>query len=185
MRQHPNICKSIKWGGAAVTVGRWLAPWWLFAAFVGASFVWLKSKSPVVSLTLFASAPYVILGAGAAFSRLCVSPERGPLWTAIPAILIAVYHGWLLSGYVHDPDYPTPRPGSELYFSADQATGISYILSGAFFSFLALLWLVLIFWKPRLRPWRVRDDRLCPKCDYGRTGLAAGAVCPECGEDAA
>jgi len=23
---------------------------------------------------------------------------------------------------------------------------------------------------------------LCPKCHYDRTGLAAGAVCPECGK---
>jgi len=30
---------------------------------------------------------------------------------------------------------------------------------------------------------RVRVD-LCPKCDYDRTGLSAGAVCPECGSKA-
>jgi hypothetical protein len=28
---------------------------------------------------------------------------------------------------------------------------------------------------------RFRKGNLCPRCNYDRTGLAAGAVCPECG----
>jgi hypothetical protein len=35
-------------------------------------------------------------------------------------------------------------------------------------------------WRVDVRARRAAFN-LCPKCDYDRTGLAAGAVCPECG----
>ncbi len=34
---------------------------------------------------------------------------------------------------------------------------------------------------PPLIRWRRRRAGRCPKCNYDRTGLSSGAVCPECG----
>ena len=52
------------------------------------------------------------------------------------------------------------------------------------------LWIPIVVWLvPTARAWRLdtlarRRARLnlCPKCNYDRTGLAPGAVCPECGQ---
>ena len=43
-----------------------------------------------------------------------------------------------------------------------------------------LAWAMISVWR---RDTRARRDlvNLCPKCNYDRTGLAPGAVCPECG----
>ncbi len=42
-------------------------------------------------------------------------------------------------------------------------------------------WWVLMLIPGRLRRWRRRRAGRCEQCGYGREGLAAGAVCPECG----
>jgi len=89
-------------------------------------------------------------------------------------------------------------PGRAIYFSGGQLlSGQAYAAEGGRdwgidTTFPVPLWLpaiaVLI---PTTIAWRLdslarRRARLnfCPKCSYDRTGLAAGAVCPECGSKA-
>lgn len=64
------------------------------------------------------------------------------------------------------------------------ANKATWLFWGKCFSIAVPLLVVLsgasIYW---LRP-RTRSPHACPACDYNRTGLAAGAVCPECGASA-
>ncbi len=53
------------------------------------------------------------------------------------------------------------------------------------FPFLLCLGMTVIAWRRDALIHRRERLGLCPKCNYDRTGLAPGVVCPECGSAAA
>ena len=74
-----------------------------------------------------------------------------------------------------------PRPfGPTFWFETNEVLGqITWFVPG-WFPFTACLVATVVARKLDAVARRSRLN-LCPKCNYDRTGLAAGAVCPECG----
>ncbi len=143
--QHPRIRKTIKWGGAVVTV--------LLVV------VWIGSEWGGIGYLSQSGSGFEIAAGSIYFSfRAWLEPYSTG--------------GWQLSAHSGGFDrWPSWRGDSQLW------------------------WLRLPLWIPfvamllatgaalRLDTLARRRAKLhvCPKCNYDRTGLAAGAVCPECG----
>lgn len=77
------------------------------------------------------------------------------------------------------PEWPEwPDPWVWMPYHIDAVPWHAYVVP---------LWIPLLFGHALATPAglgmrRLRFDHLCPACGYDKTGLAAGAVCPECGE---
>ena len=147
MKPHPRIRKTVKWGGAVVTVLLvvvWIGSGWL-CGFVAPS------------------------------SRALTGVDRGRLGLA-----------W----FDASSEYPVNLAEANR-FSHGLSIRLGWYserLPDATLTWIPLWPLLLIAMLSTLTAWRLdtlarRRARLnlCPKCDYDRTGLAAGAVCPECG----
>ena len=93
---------------------------------------------------------------------------RAVVLTAAAVVLLICVYSFLL--------------GNEVFNGSFENEPIAwYFLAKGIFCSLALyLSLLLIEGIHRLR-----SDGTCAKCGYDRRGLAAGAVCPECGEPGA
>jgi hypothetical protein len=158
MKPHPRIRKTIKWGGAAVTVllagllitSRWWNYDWSWGPLTAYSF------SGSLGLN-HRSSP----GAGdSTYYGFSITPylHRGIDWWSAPICgdytLMNGLHrstGWRLQ-------VPTLLPFSMT------------------FTVTMYCWLSEWFARRRARL------NLCPKCNYDRAGIGAGAVCPECGD---
>ena len=151
MKPHPRIRKTIKWGGAAVTVLLvvvWIGSgWW--------SVGWTSGRYGSVSV-----------GGGQVIAMWC---DTSSLKSDI---------GWRFRERA----------------SAPYVSRFRYCLSfgsapGLWFAQIPLWCVAPIPLCATAAAWRLdtlarRRARLnlCPKCNYDRTGLAVGAVCPECGK---
>ena len=146
MKPHPRIRKTIKWGGAAVTVLLvvvWIGSGWWDWGYYG--------------------------------RRLGVGLTRGELSIVSDLRLKGWGHaGWESS---FDPNWRFPigcfeyQPvylGWTLYIPL-----WAPVVATSFVSYCA--------WRLDTLSRRRARVGLCPKCNYDRTGLAVGAVCPECG----
>jgi hypothetical protein len=151
VKPHPRIRKTIKWGGAAVTVLLvvvWIGSGWFIIDWEG--------SNKGVSLRGGRIAIH-----GADFER-DVRPLPGlqiyrPRGTTFSLQLTQFYwvdniYGWLLIV----PQWVLTAP----------------VLFGT-----ATAWRLDTLARRRAR----LTPHLCPKCSYDRTGLAKDAVCPECG----
>ncbi len=148
MKPHPRIRKTIKWGGAVVTVLLLVA--------------WASS-----------GAVYVLLG----LYERCVIGFHSGEFIVDSAHWFAPFAGVDAGRYLgHGFTWPNswlPHTGRSQY-------GRSIAIP---------LWmLVLLALSVTVAAGRLDDIarrraklNLCPKCNYDRTGLAIGAVCPECG----
>ena len=149
MKSYPRIRKTVKWGGAVVTV--------LLVV------VWIKSGL----LLIHWDTPTTML----------MSVEMGRVqFGPMPRSLSHTRPGW--------HQYPlsplTLRMGLEWM---DDASGRHYLIPLWIPAALSLL-CTSSAWALDIRSSRQQRNArlgLCPKCNYDRTGLAAGAVCPECG----
>ena len=164
MKPHPRIRKTIKWGGAVVTV--LLAVVWIWSG-------WIR---------------FVIY----------TGSEFGP---------IGVKHGQIHIGIVtvHSSAVPIsprgyfviqnqPAPEWRWWFGRSYATARATVSSPVLLyseqSFIAPLWPFVVASMLACGIACYRDDlfarrarlNLCLSCNYDRAGLAAGAVCPECGQ---
>jgi hypothetical protein len=154
MRPHPRIRKTIKWGGAAVTVLLvvvWIGSGWVFVTHSG-------GEDPFVE----------IRGGEFSFSQ----PGPGPVVSRTTCGLNAhrVCQTWL-------PRWNGGSSGGLANWHLELNIPL-WLPVVAFAIPTAAAWV----YESRYR--RRAKLNLCPHCGYDRTGLAggAGAVCPECGK---
>jgi len=150
MKPHPrlpNIRKTVKWGGAAVTV--------LLVV------VWIGSGWWFVSLSNSTGG--------------CLALEHGRLNVVIPNAdsNLSTNPGLYASRCQFRMwwSFEASHPGYAFY--CVPLWGIAGIVACA-------TWVVWWFDALALRRDRIAANQ-CPKCEYDRTDLAAGAICPECG----
>ncbi len=146
MKPHPKLRKTIKWGGAAVTV--------LLVV------VWIGSRWWAVE------------------------------WHSDLGWLCGLQPGQLIIGNVDSSNIGFPL-GWRADRSHSSTMGWWYFYQRRYdgWWFLFPLWVpISLFLLPTIIAWRLdtlahRRARLnlCPKCNYDRAGIAAEAVCPECG----
>ena len=151
MKPHPRIRKTIKWGGAVVTVLLvvvWVGSGWWRGDWVGVHSSWGFSGGAVY---MAGHRPY---------------PAE---WLGLTVNARVRGSGWMLM--------PTTNLAGD---NVDPKRYRNYILP---------LWIPTILtlaityraWHLDTLARRRAKLNLCSKCNYDRTGLAAGAVCPECG----
>jgi hypothetical protein len=146
MKPHPKIRKTIKWGGAAVTL--LLAAVWVVS--LGLIITWIAGPTDLVhvdqGVVRLIHRPHAEQGTGFRTLRPpgIMKPVVSFRWSSDA-------RGWS----VRLPLWP--------------AIGVACVAT-------------LVAW--RLDTLARRRERLgrCPKCNYDRAGIAAGAVCPECGD---
>jgi hypothetical protein len=157
MRPHPRIRKTAKWGGAIATallVGVWIgSAWWI---------LWWGSGE--------------MNEAAIASGRLYFRRESSPSGA------ISFPKGWSLRSAGHaSMDWSYEKgSGGTLNFGSRRIEITDTRIP---------LWIpVCIMLIPTVAAWRLdviarrrAMPHLCTKCRYDRTGLAPGAVCPECG----
>ena len=159
MKPHPSphrIRKTIKWGGAAVTVplvGVWVASVWCGATCETDDQKGRVSGCAVAHGTLHAGLIAKYDGfqpqpAGWHWSVSSIPP--GMSWWAVHV-----------------------RTGPDWFAELPLWIPVSLCLPPA-----AAAWYLDTLARRRVRL------NLCPKCNYDRAGLAAGTVCPECGKAA-
>jgi hypothetical protein len=149
VKPHPRIRKTVKWGGAVVSVVLvvvWVGSGWF-------SVVWESKYSGAGGIQ---SGQFVVL-AYRTLSR--PTPDAG--WTV-------TRRDWQFKwsfGWIHGPglmcvSVPLYAPAVIALFMSESA------------------------WRLDTLARRRARVGFCPKCHYSRTGLAVGAVCPECGTGA-
>jgi hypothetical protein len=160
MKPHPKIRKTIKWGGAAVTVLLvvvWVASgWFRLVAFSGWNDTLGVSRGRVsISIPRDRTVPGFVRTK--VYIRQALSFARGRWdWN--------FQHQQSLVG--------TSLNGIALRVTTESV----YVPIWALLIPVAGLTLLAHI----LGSHRARSN-LCPKCGYDRTGLSVGAVCPECG----
>ena len=157
MKPHPRIRKTIKWGGAAVTV--------LLVV------VWIGSEW------------FVVLGS-IAYREVRI--EHGSVQVGqIPEDLTALVHDepnrfWWGS-------YSAPNPSFNPWWIVWRDAPRNFPRGSApmWMCVSAVALPTLVAWRLDALARRRALLNLCPKCNYDRAGLGAGAVCPECGTPSA
>ena len=157
MKPHPRIRKTVKWGGAAVTVLLlvvWIGSGWYLVSFTHGDY-WVKVSSGCATLT-HETRP-LFGGQNGWHAESVVSPPPG-----YPG-----YQRWYWKPAYWRTYYPWETSWSVSLWAPSLAAGF----------FASIAWAAEILARRRARRW----VHLCSNCRYDRTGLAAGAVCPECG----
>ncbi len=160
MKPHPRIRKTIKWGGAVVTV-------LLVVVWVGSgrmSLYWMNGRGFMANVNRGLIQLHYPAG-GFIGSVLQASPRASNLPPALEPMWAKEVHEWDLLCWVqwHDGQYRNGR-GIPIWIAV-----------------LGALSLTSIAWRLDTLARRRTRLNLCPKCNYDRTGLVGGAVCPECG----
>ena len=147
MNPHPKIRKTVKWGGAAVTV-------LLGVVWIGSGW-W--------NLTYRTSGGLKYLIAGGAFGI-----ERP---SYVPGFVLNSEWNWERGKFSRYwlPEFHSFAKTWNVFLPLWMPAGVAAA--------------IMVFAGHLDTPARRRARlNLCPKCNYDRSGLAAGAVCPECGE---
>ncbi len=148
MKPHPRIRKTIKWGGAVVTV--LLVVVWIGSGWWG---VWWWSKGGDC--------------AAIAMGTLIVGTQDYPVPASDAGLSI---EGSSLKNF-----------GWWIRFADDSGPTVWQLFVPLWLPMLSSLLITALAWRLDLLAWRRERMGKCPKCHYDRTGLAPGAVCPECG----
>jgi hypothetical protein len=157
MKPHPRppiIRKTIKWGGAAVTV--LLVVVWAASVWHGVS--WYGKSG---------NGFFYIERGGAT----CLSTSL-----AVPPELKGLTHWHLTHWRPPDPFRLCWWPRFIARRGADWALTIPLWMPTALASSL-----FMGAWRREYLAHRRERDHLCPKCNYDRTGILKDAKCPECG----
>jgi hypothetical protein len=170
MTPHPRIRKTIKWGGAVVTlllVAAWIgSAWWSGICRIGE----LRGCSCVKGRLYFwkdaATANHRFMSDEALSARLQGRELVAP--TAPHASLFAC---------------SIDQGGGSLDCTFDvRGDSTEYQIAVPLYALAAAsLTLTLAAWRLDTLARRRANVNLCPHCNYDRTGLAGGAACPECG----
>ncbi len=190
MKPHPRIRKTIKWGGAVVTV--LLVVVWGGSGWWDVVWFWSQGRSVAGPASPAAEIVQITLGAG------CVYVQHGRFgWntsvtaSTFPGTVTLVsrrsfhmncpYWWWQFAPVSVDDASPGEIPsfGGAAFTRITSAWNICLWPLAIVSATLAALGFVL-----DARARRRARVGLCPKCQYDRTGLAIGAVCPECGAGA-
>ena len=154
MNPHPRIRKTVKWGGAAVTV-------LLVVVWVGSCWKWRQNVT-IGSTTLETATGFVIVGYMGEIDLI----DRSGVFT-----------------WPKNPPRLVIGPFEVYWWFWSWGTGTSYwrVLIPLWLPTVPALAATVYLWRrdARLRSRSVLN--LCPKCSYDRTGLAPDATCPECG----
>ena len=152
MKPHPKLRKTIKWGGAVVTV-------LLVVVWIGSG--WFTHTS------CFRTGQIIMVGSGG----FCCG-EMDDLSRIDSAQLAAaeqMMSGWHAFSFEWMP-------------SEVRAGGVRLFSYPFWIPLIASALATATAWRLDTLARRRRAKlNLCPKCNYDRTGLAVGAVCPECG----
>jgi hypothetical protein len=153
MRPHPRIRKTIKWGGAAVTV-------LLVLVWIGSGWWWVLWSSNDLGI-------FDCVGGRIAWSR--DGDPRPKMQRRIGwwAVRNNARFEWRLAFGTQATE--SLGPSSSTYCVVPLWP---FIVAAGSSSILA--------WRLDLIARRARL-KFCPKCNYDRTGIAKDAVCPECG----
>ena len=151
MKPHPRIRKTVKWGGAAATV--LLVVVWIGSGWWSAS--WYAKGWNAIGISRGLIELY------------------GSNW--------GLAEGFVVMDHVYQMDWSF-GPLHQVW-----GAGVASPVTPGTFGL--PLWAVVapitsitaLAWRLDARARRRTKLNLCPKCNYDRTGLAAGAVCPECG----
>jgi hypothetical protein len=154
MNPHPRIRKTIKWGGAAVTL-LLLAAW---LASGGWTTDWLSPSGRDIGI-----------GRGQIWSIQYVPPS--PARPGTPSGT---------GRFARVVDGMTGRSTFDLALGGGRGWE-SLILPLWPFVAAALL-ITIAAWRADALARRRERTHLCPNCGYDRTGLVANVVCPECGK---
>jgi hypothetical protein len=162
MQPHPRIRKTIKWGGAVITV--LLVVVWIGSGWLGVD--WTAFDGTTKTDVAFQTGAFV------------VSEYK------LPSRMLNYMQ-------VRAPGFSFPQPGFSTYAIADARWewGFSEGSYGGVWQLSIPIWpLVLVIGLATVTSWRFdtlarrrAKLNLCPNCGYDRTGLAIGAACPECG----
>jgi hypothetical protein len=164
MKPHPKIRKTIKWGGAAVTVLLavvWIGSFWARVTYVHSSRLSAWVSSGALGAVISKPGPLDFLHHGDGVSPF-LDGERAE-WSVgrRSANPVAV---WPWRAKTSGPDF---------------SDGI-YVLP-LWIPCAICLCITAVCWRRDLLARRRARLNLCPNCDYDRAGLASGAPCPECG----
>ncbi len=157
MKPHPRIRKTIKWGGAVVTV-------LLVVAWVGSGwfFVSCTFGRPITETSGRLRSVHIVNGV-----------VRSSSFTGMAGVFLphGLDAGLARGSFRWDADYFDSYTSASVVIPLWPAVVMLSLATGT-------AW--------RLDTLARRRERLnhCPKCNYDRTGLAPGAVCPECGAGA-
>jgi hypothetical protein len=169
MKPHPRIRKTIKWGGAAVTV-------LLVVVWIGSGwYAWYWQRKDGTAIGVAHGLFWVTISDFKYdWTRMGAPRHRfGPLSTFVPDFGLEIY--------------VDPGVGPRFYDNTASASGGNgplttssrgyFIWPLAAFSLMAtgLAWGLDSVARRRARVGR------CPKCNYDRAGIPGNAKCPECG----
>jgi hypothetical protein len=157
MKPHPKLRKTIKWGGAAVTV-------LLVVVWIGSGWVWVSWNPHPLTRSISDRQRHVSVAGGC----ICSSSFKAMAGVILPS---GVDAGRMQRSFRWIPEYWGSYTSDRLVVPLWPACMISGLLTGA-------------AWRLDTLAHRRAGGRLnlCPKCNYNRAGIAKDAVCPECGE---
>jgi hypothetical protein len=145
MKPHPRIRKTIKWGGAAVTL-------LLVVVWIGSGW-WAIDKN-----TRFMT--FSVVGGEGVFLWYPFDYQLPKEWQV---------------------RYRKPGPSWNGAGTWDTKSDSWVIAIPLWIPALGSLAIGMIAWRLDTLARRRARLNLCPKCNYDRAGIAADAVCPECG----
>jgi hypothetical protein len=181
MKPHPRIRKTIKWGGAAVTlllVVVWVGSGWIRCSLGSCGRFWSFVQPGRLVLGWWGRPAY----RETTDAELVDDPAREAIRSSNLALSRECSR---LDGALAEILVDKARPPHGLFRWFDGAHCASRGIA------VVPLWLApALIMLPTLFAWRLdslahrASLNLCPKCHYDRAGLAAGAKCPECGSAA-
>ncbi len=154
MKPHPRIRKTITWGGAAVTA-------LLVVAWLGSAVREVRVHHPRVWANLENGRASVFVPSEEFRRFIAASPPQ---------------HGLIT--------FPVSSPGGlRWWFERETKVAGTTVAIPLWSAVLASLAPTVLMWRLDTLAHRREKLNLCPTpgCGYDRTGLATGAVCPECG----
>lgn len=161
VRAYPRIRKSVKWGGVVVSV--LLVVVWVGSGWWGHA--WYGYGGPYRGKYVSVAEGRVNIGSqGSIFAILNDSLIPPPAYVVITPQEPSGFKWWF---HWHDDSWDTSF-GTPMWVLA-----LGAVLIGAY------------AWRLDALAWRRDRVGFCARCGYDRKGLAAGVVCPECGEGAA
>ena len=152
MKPHPRIRKTIKWGGAVVTVV-------LVMVWIGSC---RTSYSWHLPVAVFADDWSVFCG-------------------AVVATTYTKDKQAIADWGTDEPLCPSPEFANTWWFRCTKGSMATDFAVPIWLLAVITLLLTISAWRLDTLARRRARIGFCPKCNYDRTGLAVGAVCPECG----